>query len=192
MVPSVAGHLLHNGVLQDLSVLPPLVHCRNKQWRALQFANGHRCSCWAASCICIVLIPVSFSSLSTHWSLTDSITAAGLGVLTWWLSFLRGSNCWPAALSFICNLDLGPKAEAMLPAQLSWRVAPCRHTSMRATRLPARQPCLAGARVWPLIILVHDCWIHMEKLSTCWILVLVLVYIHNHLYMWSICTVYEW
>jgi len=26
---------------------------------------------------------------------------------------------WLAALSFICNLDLGPKAEAMLPAQLS-------------------------------------------------------------------------
>jgi hypothetical protein len=189
MVPSVAGQLLHNGALQDLSVLPPLVHCRNKRWRALQFANGHRCSYWAASCICIVLIPVAFSSLSTHRSLTDSITAAGLGVLTWWLSFLRGSNGWLAGRqpwASSATSGLGPQG---LGDAASSVVMTCSalSTLMRATASPRRSQGLASnnSGAWLLAS-------HMEKLCTCWILVLVLIYIHNHLYMWSICPVYEW
>jgi hypothetical protein len=55
-----------------------------------------------ATCICVVLIPVAFSTNCLHtagaWCIPPTHC---LSVLTWWLS-LGGSNGWPAALSFVC------------------------------------------------------------------------------------------
>lgn len=106
MVASAIGHLLHD-VLRDLSAL-----ARPSARPAAGTSN--------VTCICIVLTPVSFSTLSTHPGLADSARCVPERVLllTWWLS-LGGSNGWPAALSFVCP-DTGPRAE-VVRGQLSRR-----------------------------------------------------------------------
>jgi hypothetical protein len=104
---------------------------------------------------------VAFSCLSTHRSLADSITAAALGVLTWWLSFLRGGNGWLAGsieLHLQPDQRAGP-AETSTDAASSVVVTCSVVSALRRGRQDCRRASPAPG-LWPPIIPVHDCWLH--------------------------------